>query len=153
MANTLAEMEALVKTSTAQVLMNINEIVKGYEKKVYAKAQVYATMVLADFMSIQLDAGIGHRGEFWTNRTGKAASGWYTKAYWLKASGSIGFWARQSNTVLYASALEEWVKSGTGETSTETMIRKYASSFLQEVNMIITGQKGNILELFAEEFD
>ena len=152
MANTLAEMEALMKTSTAQVIGNINDMFTGYKKETFELAKMYAVSVKEGFRAIQLHAGKNVRGAFWTNRTSRAADRWYTRAFRLTASRSIGFSAHQSNTLTYASALEEWVKSGTGMTSTQIMINKYAYRFRDHVEDIIQGKKVSYQDIMAEEF-
>ena len=53
-------------------------------------AKKYAAEALAWFVANQLDRGINVRGAFWTNRTGLAASSWYTKLlYFIMQLGSL----------------------------------------------------------------
>jgi hypothetical protein len=140
---------ALTKYTTQKVLGNIRKFYAGKEKQIGEVAKKYAAEALAWFVANQLDRGINVRGAFWTNRTGLAASSWYTKAFILP--NAIGFTASHSTNVRYANPLEEWVSfKGALPTSTQYVVRMFAPKFFNEIGEIVAGESGMFDYMYGE---
>lgn len=140
----------LTKYTTQKVLGNIRKFYAGKEKQIGEVAKKYAAEALAWFVANQLDMGTDVRGAFWTNRTGLAASSWYTRAFTLP--NAIGFTASQGANVRYANPLEEWVSfKGKLPTSTQYVVRMFAPKFFNEVAEIVSGQS-NMFDYMYGEF-
>ena len=139
---------SLLSYSSNKVLGNIKKLVSGYEDVALRLAHEYAAQALADFVASQLAVGLQHKGEFWTNRTGKAASGVWARGF--KVGNNIGFFLRHGAGTWYASALEEWVMGKKGATSLQIVIRRTAQDYFNAVAKEITGQDNMFDDIYGD---
>ena len=127
--------------STAKVIDNIRHIFEVREDETIELAKVYAAKTLAIFVQVQTSKGLKKRGEFWTNRTGRAAASYWAKAFSVGRKGekNIGYFIRHGAATWYATALEDWVETTQGVSSPEAMIRKTAWDFFEDVRRLHEG--------------
>ena len=127
--------------STAKVIDNIRHIFEVREDETIELAKVYAAKTLAIFVQVQTSKGLKKRGEFWTNRTGRAAASYWGRAFHVGRKGekTIGYFIRHGAATWYATALEDWVETTQGVSSPEAMIRKTAWDFLEDVRRLHEG--------------
>lgn len=142
----MAEIRTSIAQATTDVLTRIYQIYAGRESEAYQIARRYAAMIMADFYEIQTSVGLQAQGEFWTNRSGRAANAWYAKAY--RVGQNVGFYASHGVNVrdpktgeYYPPALEDWVslKKNSGDTSTQIMIDSVADAFLADIETLYGG--------------
>ena len=120
------------------------EQVKGRIDSIYKKrialsaADNYATNALRDFQARQQSAGIGGRGQWWTNRTGQAADRFDTVV--RKGRKYIGFEVR--HLVPYAIYLE----IQKGRTALQDITFKWGVAYINYVRGVF-GLKKNTFKL------
>lgn len=93
--------------------MDVSEVLNGLDKSrdevkegLYDICKYYAAEVLAYFVRVQTSTGKDVGGEYWTNRTFRAAQSFYAEAY--EKSNTMGLVFGFGAGVDYAKYLEAW---------------------------------------------
>ncbi len=116
--------------STARVLGNIQKIYANRERAALEIAKAYVAMIMNEFVATQAAVAKDEMGAFWHNRTFKAASQWYARAY--RIGTNIGFYVSYGN-IEYDNALEAYSKS------LQITMGKYAQPFLADMERLYSG--------------
>lgn len=102
---------------------------------IYESAVSHAAAALHYFRSHQRD--MEGQGDFWTNRTRKAATKWFTRAY--RTPNSIGFYAAHDDSVYYAKYLEYGYDERFA--SLKPIMDLFIPSFLEEAKQILNMER------------
>jgi len=90
--------------SSENALKQYVDYYDAFADKVYEVAVYYAAEALNYFRTVQKEVPKNELGAFWHNRSRKAATAWYTKAY--RTPTAIGFYASHGVDIRYADDLE-----------------------------------------------
>ena len=85
----------IFKYGTGNVVGSIIGYYAVADRLAFESARSYAAAALTYYQTHQRDKGKGVLGEFWTNRTMRAATLWYSKAY--RTPTAIGFFVAHSD--------------------------------------------------------
>jgi len=87
---------------TESSISQLNNFYNKAADLIYESAVSHAAAALYYFRTHQRN--MAGRGDFWTNRTRKAATAWFTRAY--RTPTAIGFYAAHGDRIYYGKYLE-----------------------------------------------
>lgn len=122
-----------VKYGSGNVAKDLTNYYDNTADMIYELSKAYAARALAYFREHQTRVEKNVLGEFWTNRTRKAATLWFARAY--RTPTAIGFYASHSDRVPYAEDLE--YGHNRRFESLRPIMKMFTPPFLKDVKYIL----------------